>query len=67
MGHPTLVWAHKCIKELDSQLGFVECDSDKAAALIKAGKAEDPAMGALHLTAIDYTPLPVEKPKAFHT
>ena len=64
MSHLTLVWAFKCIPELDSKLGFVECDSDKAEKLIKAGKVQDPAVGALHLNEIDNTPAPVEKPKA---
>ena len=64
MGYPTLVWAYKRIPELNGEVGFVECDSDLAEKLIKADKAQDTAVGALHLNEIDYSDMVVEKPKA---
>lgn len=54
MGHPTLVWVSKAgVKEVDGAQEFVEVDSDLAAKLIKEGKAQDPAHGALHLDPVE--------------
>jgi len=53
MSYQTLVWAFKPIKELNNQTGMVECDSDLAAKLIKADKAQDMKVGALHFKEIE--------------
>lgn len=47
------VWAFKPLKELHEQIGFVACDSELASKLIEAGEVQDPAVGGLHLKAIE--------------
>lgn len=59
-----VVWAFKPIKELNNELGFVTCDEQVAADLIKNKKAEDPKIGALLLSEIDYEAAPEEPKKA---
>jgi hypothetical protein len=49
----TCVWAFQPLRELNNELGYVECEEALAETLIKAGRAQDPRVGATALNYID--------------
>ena len=49
----TVVWAYRPLPELNRATGFVECDDDLAADLIKSGRAQSLDVGALHFRQIE--------------
>jgi len=51
-GGLTIVWAFDALDELEERTGFVECDEELASRLVREGRAQDPAVGALLLKPI---------------
>src|SRR5262245_50399026 len=52
----TTVWAFQALAELNNATGFVECDEQLAARLIKEGAVQDPRDGGAALKPIEASP-----------
>jgi hypothetical protein len=55
-----LIWSFKKIKELESQLGFVNCDDSLAEKLLNDGHVQNPMAGGNMLTPMDADSVEVE-------